>query len=660
MGDLHYRQGNYQEAKRFFLKAKKRSVDADVLRISVDATRFLSLTFAELGDFSNAYTYHVEYKTLYDSLQKEANLSRMSDLEEKYQNEQKQKEIELLSAENQIASLELQKQENLRNYLIMGSFLLVLLIGITYSRYQVKARANAKLKELDHLKTNFFTNISHEFRTPLTLILSPVQKLLDKKNDNETQQELSIIHRNASHLTELINQLMDLSKLEAGKLSLQVRQENLKEFLTLSAASFDSLAEAQQIEFQITLDDAPNLAYFDRDKVQKVLNNLLSNAFKFTPPEGKLALTTEVKNNNIYISITDSGPGITDTDQELIFQRFQQSNTTDANTTGTGVGLTLSKELAMLHKGDISVKSTLGEGATFTFYFPINKNAYSASDVDNTQAQAAILATQQNGPIVALEEPREVHEDIILIVEDNTDLRYHIASLLKDTFTIKQALNGKEGIEIARQIIPDIIISDLMMPEVDGIELSNKLKADEKTSHIPIILLTAKADREAKLEGLQTGADDFLTKPFDNDELLIRVNNLIRQRKTLQEKYAKKISLLPSEINIESPDEIFIQKALKVVDQNLSNSAFTVEAFQLEMGMSRMQLHRKLKGLTNFSASEFIRDLRLQRASDLLSREGINVSEVAYSCGFNSISYFTQCFKQKYDVSPSKYQEKTA
>ncbi len=660
MGEIYFEKKEFKKAIEFFTEAKEASNHAGVLIISSEASGFLSKIYEQLGDYKKAYTYQVEYKALTDSLSSQTNKSRMAELEEKYQNEQKQQEIELLSAENQIASLELQKQANLRNYLILGAFLLVLLIGLIYSRYQVKARANAKLKELDHLKTNFFTNISHEFRTPLTLILSPVQKLLQMKNDGETQQQLSIIHRNASHLVELTNQLLDLSKLEAGKLSLEISKGDLRDLLTTTAASFESLADAQQIQFEVEIDQAPTVAYYDRDKIHKILNNLLSNAFKFTPQQGSITLKTQVNNGIIHISITDSGPGINASDQELIFQRFQQSSTTDPNAAGTGVGLTLSKELAVLHKGDLELESSNAEGTKFTLHFPINKNHYPASTLVESLPEVQNDQQQVNAQDEIASEQLSGHEQIILIVEDNADLRNHMTSLLKDLFTVKQATNGKEGITMAEEIVPDVIISDLMMPELDGIELCNALKENEKTSHVPIILLTAKADRETKLSGLKVGADDFLTKPFDNEELLVRVDNLISQRKKLQEKFAQKLTLSPSNIESESPSEQFIRKALEIVDQHLSNSAFTVEQFQEEMAMSRMQLHRKLKALIGFSASEFIRDIRLQRAADLLGQNGISVSEVAYSCGFNSTSYFTQCFKEKYGKSPSQYLKKAS
>ncbi|MEM8765090.1 MAG: tetratricopeptide repeat protein [Bacteroidota bacterium] len=652
----YYKKKDYPNAEKYFLEAKSKFDALEESNMQTRVMSCLSDLYATKRDYKKAFEYLQVVKARDDSLLTATSAKNIAEMEEKYQNEQKQQEIDLLSAENEISALRIQKQQNLRNYLLLGAFLLLVIIGVVYNRYQLKTRANAKLKALDTLKTNFFTNISHEFRTPLTLILSPLQELMGKKNDKETAHALSIIHRNAKVLTNLTNQLLDLSKLEAGKLSLTVTEGDLKSVLKVVCASFESLAVAHNVEFIRDLKDAPEQAYFDEDKVQKVLNNLLSNAFKFTSKEGKVMIRAFQDQQGVSIAIQDTGNGISQEDQKLIFKRFHQNQTNAPDAAGTGVGLTLSKELALLHHGDIMVQSEKDAGATFTFHFPIKKSAYQPKEIQENTEEKDISISKP--AIVTLEEEKTEtasNDKIVLLVEDNPDLSNHMRSLLKDEFTVKQSANGKLGIQDALEIIPDIIVSDLMMPEVDGVELSNTLKANERTSHIPIILLTAKADRNTKLDGLKTGVDDFLTKPFDNEELKIRIQNLIAQREKLRSKYEQTLRLAPSQIKVQSPEETFIKRALQVVDTNLGNSEFTVEAFQKDMGMSRMQLHRKLKALTHFSASEFIRDIRLQRAADLLSHNGMNVSEVAYSCGFNSTSYFTQCFKQKFGTSPSKH-----
>ncbi|MEM6361660.1 MAG: ATP-binding protein [Bacteroidota bacterium] len=656
LGLAYFKTEEYNKAQDNFLKAQILFEEIESGNMKRWILFRLSECYAAQGDYQNAFTYLQKVKRIDDSTFSIDKTNNIAEIEEKYQSEQKQKEIELLNAENQIATLEIQKQHDFRNYLIVAAFLLVVLIGVIYNRYQLKTRANAKLTELDHLKTNFFTNISHEFRTPLTLILSPLQKLLKQEDSLKKKEALTIIHRNATILTELTNQLLDLSKLEAGELHLKATKGEFSAFIRVVCASFESLASAQNVEFIKHINNAPEEAYFDEDKVQKILNNLLSNAFKFTSTEGTVSLRIEQKNNLLCISVTDTGKGISTADQELIFKRFHQNKDNASSAAGTGVGLTLSKELALLHKGDITVESEPGQGATFTLEFPINKSAYLPKEIVEGESQTYQTMTKITSiPADQEAAEQEASEKIVLIVEDNPDLRNHMTSLLESDFTVKQSIDGKVGIENALKLVPDIIVTDLMMPEVDGIELCNTLKANEKTSHIPIIMLTAKADRDTKLDGLKKGADDFLTKPFDNEELLIRIQNLITQREKLQTKYGQTLRLEPSKITIDSPEEVFIKKALEIVDRNLSNSEFTVEAFQKEIGMSRMQLHRKLKALTNFSASEFIKDIRLQRAADLLATNGINVAEVAYGCGFNSVSYFTKCFTEKYGANPSNY-----
>ncbi|WP_436516036.1 hybrid sensor histidine kinase/response regulator transcription factor [Ekhidna sp. To15] len=662
MGMTYQELNQHDKAISLLLEADMLAGEINMVTAKNDISQILSNIYASVEDYKKAYEYQVAFKQFSDSLKTIRNEEKIAELEEKYQNEQKQQEIDLLSAENEISSLQIQRQESLRNYLLLGAVLLITLLGVIYNQYKIKARANNRLKDLDHLKTSFFTNISHEFRTPLSLILSPVQKLLSENPPTGTRKDLGLIQKNATRLLELTNQIMDLSKLEAGKLTLDVRHGNLKEFLEILTASFESLALAKKIDFTISLDNLPEQAYFDEDKLQKILTNLLSNAFKFTPANGSVELIVySKKEDEVSISIKDSGPGIAPAELKEIFERFHQSKSIDSNTTGTGIGLALTKELSTLHHGKIDVQSKTSEGSTFTFSFPISRAAYATFEIVTDQESEFSLPDNAKANWVD-NQPANGSEDegkpIALIVEDNPDLRTHIRHLLESTYQIEESINGKEGIASAIKHVPDIIISDLMMPEADGLELCKTVKLSEKTSHIPVILLTAKADRDTKIHGLTTGADEYLTKPFDNDELLVRVKNLIESRTKLKQKFSQTLKLEPSQIEVTSPDEAFIRKAMETVNKYLADEAFNVESFQKEMAMSRMQLHRKLKALTNFSASEFIRDLRLQRASTLLSNGHMNVAETAYSCGFNSLSYFTECFKEKYGATPSKFTKK--
>ncbi|MEO9870884.1 tetratricopeptide repeat protein [Ekhidna sp.] len=659
IGTNYMKIKEYQKAEQYLLLAQQLSSEVGVELISKDAAMRLSELFAEQRNFEKAFEYHVAFKILEDSIFNETRSNQIAEMEAKYETVQKEKEIDLLNAENQIAQLKIEKQSSLRNYLIGIACFMILLTLLIINRYRLQAKSNRELKELDKLKTNLFTNISHELRTPLTLIISPVNQLLKEARSAESQQELHLIKNNAKRLLELINQILDLSKLDAGKLSLTVSHGDINQSVRNTASSFESLANQKGIDFKIKTSSESIRMYFDHDKLQKIITNLLSNAFKFTPEGGAIQITSSVKSNSFELIIEDTGPGIPKEQQHRLFDRFYQLEQDDLNHLGTGVGLALTEELVELHHGKIIFNRTIDEKSEFTVSLPIQDKFYAKDKILNPEVVTNDSDTLHI-PTENFNELNQPKEDlpIALVVEDNDDLRTHIRSLLQKEYEVHISKDGEEGIKKAFEVIPDIIVSDLMMPKTDGMELCEKIKTDERSNHIPIILLTAKADKKSKLEGLNIGADDYLTKPFDAEELTVRMNNLIEQRLKLRERFSSKITVQPSQISIDPPEELFIKKAIEIVEENISNVEFNVEAFQLEIGMSRMQLHRKLKATTNYSSSEFIRTLRLQRAAQLLSNEGINVAQAAYQSGFNSLSYFNQCFKEKFGVSPSKYTNK--
>lgn len=654
MGEVYLAMGNISASEKALIEALNIADANTLLTYKDDVVLTLSKLYKNSGRYKKALGYHELYKQLSDSLLNQEKQEQIAELETRFETKQKQQEIELLSAENQIANLNVLQQTNFRNYLIIIAFILAILVAVAYNRVQVKAKANKKLQELDSLKTNFFTNISHEFRTPLTLILNPIENILTDQNDSAIRNDLLLVQRNGQRLLELTNQLLDLSKLEAGKLKLAVSEHELSEFLKICIASFDSLAASKKIKFKTDLKNAPKSAYFDHDNLQKILNNLLSNAFKFTPEGGEVVLEVKQENTIMHISVRDSGTGISAKEQEKIFDRFYQNDHNQAG--GSGIGLRLTKELVLLHHGMISLDSTVGVGSSFKFSIPIVESAYQKNEIDSSLTMSKKPVGTFNDPILWNQIKDNGGRPIALVVEDNLDLSHHIKSVLSEKYTVFEAKNGEVGIERAMELIPDIIISDWMMPKMDGLEFCKKVKEDQRSSHIPIIMLTAKADVSSKLEGLKTGADEYLTKPFNTEELLTRIENLITQRARLKSIYSKRITVSPSKIEVTDPNEAFLQKILFIVESHIEDNEFTVEKLQGEMAMSRMQLHRKLKALTDLSANEFIRNLRLQRAADLLSSNGLQVSEVAYKSGFNSLSYFTQCFKEKYGVTPSQYE----
>jgi signal transduction histidine kinase/DNA-binding response OmpR family regulator len=542
-----------------------------------------------------------------------------------------------------------------------------------------------KMKELDHLKSRFFANISHEFRTPLTLILGPVEQMRRSEFKGNLQEAYDMILRNGRRLLRLINQLLDLARIEAGRMALQARPENIVSFLKGLTLSFASAAERKRIALSFAAKEESIIVYCDRDKLEKIVSNLLSNALKFTPEGGRVSVQLSVSSEQLLskqliadhwllITVTDTGPGISKDQLDKIFDRFYQ---VDASQTreqeGTGIGLALTKELVELHRGEISVHSEVGHGSSFIVRLPLGKAHLKPEEVANEQLsvtsdQFARFEDRESRmedrtagdkqPTTNDQQPPTNDESIILIVEDNVDVRQYIRQYLEPEFKVIAAVDGVEGLEKALEIIPDLIISDVMMPKRDGNELCRILKNEEKTSHVPIIMLTAKADRDSKVQGLETGADDYLIKPFDSKELLARVHNLINQRRQLRERFSREIVLKPQDIAITPKDEVFLNKMKAVVERHLSEEDFDVATLSREVGMSHTQIHRKLKALTNQSVSQFIRSMRLARAVELLKQDAGTVAEIAYQVGFGSQAYFTKCFHEQFGHSPKEYVKK--
>jgi signal transduction histidine kinase/DNA-binding NarL/FixJ family response regulator len=535
-------------------------------------------------------------------------------------------------------------------------------------------RKNYQIMEMDQMKTRFFSNVSHEFRTPLTLILSPLEGMLMKENLEEKDRDnLEMMYRNAVRLLGLINQLLDLSKIDAGRLKVELIEYDIYKVLRMIARSFTPMAERKKIEYRVEIPDGELITYFDRDKLEKIITNLLTNAFKFTPEKGKVSCKIKLNDkkegtvkSTLEIFVQDSGRGIPAEQLEKIFDRFYQvADTWKNGISGTGIGLSLTKELITLQHGKIVVESKPEEGSRFKISLPLGKDhlrehEFVVKKSEEIKDDVLIIKCRIHDDYTTDDKSEdfiseEIDQPVILIVEDNADVRQHICENFEKEYVVKQAKNGKEGWEKATAIVPDLIMSDVMMPEMDGVELCKKLKTDERTSHIPVILLTARADVENKIEGLETGADDYITKPFNIKELLTRSKNLIEQRKKLREKYTHQIDLEPGEIAVESADERFLKRALEVIEKNMGDCDFDVNNFYPEMNMSRMQLFRKLKALVNQTPSELIRNMRLKRAAQLMKQKFGNIAEITYEVGFNNLSYFAKCFKEKFGVLPSEY-----
>ncbi len=521
---------------------------------------------------------------------------------------------------------------------------------------EIKDQAE-RLQELDKAKSRFFANISHEFRTPLTLILGPLERMA-KDRDREDIGEITIMSRNAKRVKHLIDQLLDLSRLESKNLQLKVGKGDVIGFLRPLFSQFQSHAKDGDIRYDVLFDPDSHVGYFDPDKLEKMIYNLLANAFKFTPGGGDIRVEVTVSGESLTVMIKDTGIGIASKELPYVFDRFHRADEAEqSHREGTGIGLALTKELVQLHHGKILVESTLGEGSAFTLLLPLSKAAYREDEIGpEVTPSPEIRPETEIPPERTFHDGQEtVERPLLLLVEDNRDMREYVTKTLQKDFEVLQAVDGEDGIAKALKHVPDVIISDLMMPKKDGIELCAFLKADERTDHIPIVLLTAKASMDSRLEGLGTGADDYLTKPFETEELLIRAQNLYKQRKMLREKYSSIMVLKPQDIDITSKDEAFLKKTMEIVERHIDDSSFSVDDFLLEIGMSRTHLHRKMTALTGHSTTEFVRIQRLRRAADLLEEDGVSVSEVCYMVGFSSFSYFIKSFKRQYGINPSEY-----
>lgn len=517
-----------------------------------------------------------------------------------------------------------------------------------------------QLHELDMMKLKFFTNVSHEFRTPLSLILAPIEKILLQSTEGDHKSQFLLIQRNAKRLLNLVNQLLDFRRMEFQEVKLNPSEGDVIAFVQETTNSFSDLSDKKHVQLLFSSQVKTLETFFDRDKLEKILFNLLSNAFKFTPENGKVEVqvnTIEDKENKkwLEIKVMDTGIGIPAEKLDRVFDRFFQNDLPSSMVNqGSGIGLSITKEFVKAHGGTISVTSEVNRGSCFTVLLPVQSIHREAEHFENlnevvlqeiTEATAAI----ENSEVQKGEKP------VLLLVEDNDDFRFYLKDNLKQQYSILEATNGKDGLNLAQKHVPDLIVSDVMMPEMNGMELCRLIKNEKNTSHIPVILLTARSAEEQKMEGFDAGADDYVTKPFNFEILQSRIKNLIHQRELFQKDFRKHIEVKASSIAISSLDEKLIENAIRLVEDYISDPDFSVEHLSREMGMSRVNLYKKLLALTGKPPLEFIRTIRLQRAAQLLEKSQLTVAEVAYKVGFNNPKYFARYFKEEYKILPSAY-----
>jgi signal transduction histidine kinase/ligand-binding sensor domain-containing protein/DNA-binding response OmpR family regulator len=526
-------------------------------------------------------------------------------------------------------------------------------------------REMQRLHELDMLKVKFFTNVSHEFRTPLTLILTPVERLIKKAKDPEQLAQFQLVLRNGKRLMNLVNQLLDFKKLEVHEIQFSPSQGDVIAFIKDTVFSFSDLAEKKNIK--LSFDSVVN-GYeisFDHDKLEKILFNLLSNAFKFTLENGSVTVTVDIlreaNEQLIQIDVSDTGIGIPKDKLDKIFEPFFQSDIPRSIVNqGSGIGLAITKEFVRIHGGHIQVKSEVGVGSSFTVMLPLRESEEASAhkeevNITDSHDNETMVLHEVDGVVNSEKLPAKTEKKSLLLIDDNDDFRFYLRDNLKFSYTIHEAGNGKDGWGLVLSLQPDLIVSDIAMPEMDGIELCIKIKSDERVSHIPVILLTARSNEDQRIEGLKAGADDYITKPFNFEVLEARINNLLCQREKFQKAFRKTLDIKSSELQITPLDVKFMEKAIKIVEANISSPSFSIQDLGMELGISRAYVFKKILALSGKTPLEFIRTIRLQHAAQLLERSQLSVREVAYKVGFNTPKYFTKYFKEQYGVLPSDY-----
>lgn len=535
-----------------------------------------------------------------------------------------------------------------------------------------------ELHKIDMMKFQFFTNISHEIRTPISLILSPLTRIINSDlPKHQIKQDLDVVYRNATRLGKLIDQLLDFRKIEAGKLKLELSKGDLVSYLKKVIYLFKELSSDKKVNLEFYSVIEQIQMYFDADKIEKVLFNLLSNSFKHTPEGGTIrvavSLTYEMDQDQspeeriargeyVQIVVKDTGHGIPESKRERIFERFYQGKSTEDNiNTGSGIGLSLSRELVRIHNGFITLKSQEGVGTELTILLPlIKEDPEKKVSVEIQDMKLSSIDGGDDEEIEFKDSQPDNGNPILLILEDNRELLEFIKSIFAEDYNLLFAEDGETGLQIANEHIPDIIISDILMPKMDGKKVCKAIKQDFKTSHIPVILLTALSSKNHEKEGILAGADEYIEKPFDPSLLKVRVDQLLATRRLLREKYNRENILHPVEKSVISPDDKFLNKLVCIIEENISDPTFGTVKISREIGVSRTQLYRKMAALTEMTVKEFIRSIRLKRACQSILQGEMNISEVAYSVGFQQVAYFRKCFKEVYKMTPSDYIRKNS
>ena len=511
------------------------------------------------------------------------------------------------------------------------------------------------------MKMRFFINISHEMRTPLTLIINPLQEMIARSNDTWMQKQLKYVERNAKRLLHLVNQLMDYRRAELGVFKLRIRPENVHKILKENWAYYEKLAMKKKIRYSLISDIEGRLIHIDGQYLELILNNLLSNAFKYTE-RGEITIRAKEQDSQLFISVSDTGQGIAEDEQGKIFERFYQI---DNQHIGSGIGLSLVQRLVELHHGQIKLESEPGEGSTFTIILPMSLTSYSQEEICNSDPSE--IHTSNSPEMYMIDTEKQEDESVeqsenkrsrLLIAEDNDEVRNYMRNGLSKRFDIMLAKNGEEALQIMKEDKPDLVVTDMMMPVMDGKKLCIHIKQNISTSHIPVIMLSAKTDSKDEMDALKSGADDFITKPFSMSVLIAKIQNMLRTLHHIQDKATNSMDIAPEKISFNTMDEEFLTRAIKIVESHMDDTGFSTTDFAGAMNMSRSNLHLKLKALTGESALDFIRKIRFKEACRLLKDGRYSISEISDRVGFNTPSYFATCFKKYMGCLPTEYVRK--
>jgi signal transduction histidine kinase/CheY-like chemotaxis protein/AraC-like DNA-binding protein len=681
-----YKPANTLLSEKYYLEAYQFAQLSNNIHVLKDVADTLNSFYRNKQNFRAAYAYQSIARTMEDSIANIEHQESMADWEMKFEFDKLNNENE---AKAQLAALEIKRQKVFRNSAVLISLLLVLFGFVVFTSYSRKRKDNLlllqqkkqieekneeiltqveeitaqkdeierisnELHQADEMKLRFFSNISHEFRTPLTLILNPAKNLLENMPLNGMfKKQAEYIYTNAQKLYDLTNQIMDLQKLDAGQLKLNCEKDDIMEYCIGLISSFESLCEAKEIVIHIETNHKSVTTVFDRDKTGKIITNILSNALKFCFKKTVIDVQLHISDNHFKLTVRDKGIGIPANLIDNVFKRYFQTSV-GSSATGTGIGLAYVKELVTFLRGNVTIESIEKEGTTVKVAIPLEM--VRINDESNFRIQ--IPGTPKKPGIADFDLDQysgdQNKKELILIVEDNNELREFISGLFRDNYRVILSKDGQEGIRAALKRIPDIIITDVMMPVKNGYELCAELKTDEHTSHIPIVMLTAKDNAQSSLEGYQTGADDYMLKPFDSQLLTLKVRNILNTRTAISRQFNADLNALPNAGSYSTIDQNFMKKCILIVEENIADPNFSVDILASKLAFSRSNLYRKIVMLTTLNPAELIRNIRMQHAARLLKTTALRVNEVAMEVGYDSAAKFSQAFKKHHGVLPSE------